>query len=206
MKKQKPKKQTAVKRCVAKPKHTKPKAKAKPVAVVSPPPVTVPKAKSKAKPVAAVSPPPVTVPKAKSKAKPVMAVSLPPLPSPVAQSDTLSESETLRRIEQTLTEMENAPAGTAIAVRTGKSVPAWLTNEVSELIEELIVTASPKLASTVSRLAYVLCDIIPGLKVVSERADITLCRKNGVTFGWNRKTEEERAFHSGQRLKSIPVS
>ena len=67
-------------------------------------------------------------------------------------------------------EMENAPAGTAIAVQTANPSMSWLTNEATELIEELIMTASPKLASTVSRLTYVLCEIIPGLKAVSEPA------------------------------------
>jgi hypothetical protein len=74
------------------------------------------------------------------------------------------------------------------------------------LLEELIDTATPKLSSTVSRLAYVLCEIIPGLKAVSNRADIALCRKCGVTFGWDRQAEAERAVRSGQYQKSITVS
>ena len=34
----------------------------------------------------------------------------------------------------------------------------------------------------------------------------TLCRKNGVTFGWDRHAEEERAVLSGKRQKSIRVA
>jgi hypothetical protein len=203
MKKQKPKKQTAVKRYVATPKHIKPKATS---------PKTEPKAKPKAepqtpklkrvKPVTAIALPPVVEPSAKpQKSKPVTAVS----PPPVAEPNVLSESETLRRIELTLAEAENAVAGTAVQTLQ-PAAASWVTTEVSELLEELIVTASPKLASTVSRLAYVLCDIMPGLRAVSERADIVVCRKNGVTFGWDRRAEENRAVHSGKRQKSITVS
>jgi len=158
MKKQKPKKQAAVKRYVAKPKQAVPKAELQ-------------KPKPKAKP---------------KKSSPVTVV-----PPSVTKSDVLSESD-------------NAVAETA--VQTVKFIPSWLTDEVSELIEELIVTASPKLASTVSRLAYVLCNIMPALQPVSERADIVLCRKNGVTFGWDRRAEENRAVHSGKRQKSIAIS
>jgi len=45
-----------------------------------------------------------------------------------------------------------------------------------------------------------------GLQAVSERADIVLCRKNGVTFGWGRRAEEERAVRFGKRQKCITIS
>jgi len=41
---------------------------------------------------------------------------------------------------------------------------------------------------------------------VSKRADIALCRKCGVTFGWDRQAEAERAVRSGKHQKSIAVS
>ena len=122
-----------------------------------------------------------------------------------------SEMEEMRRIEIALAEMENAISDNAISGGAEqpiavKPVTAVLITDITELLEELIDTASPKLASTISRLAYVLCEIIPGLQAVSKRADITLCRKCGVTFGWDRQAEAERAVRSGKYQKSIAVS
>ena len=128
----------------------------------------------------------------------------PALPAPIVKSDSPSEMDELQRIERALDEAENAVAG--LPVPAVKSIPAGLTNELTELLDELIVTANPRSVSTVSRLAYVLCSIMPGLQAVSERADIVLCRKNGVTFGWDRRAEEERAVRSGKRQKCITVS
>ena len=73
-----------------------------------------------------------------------------PLPAPVAKPESLSEMDELRRIELALDEAENAVAG--IPVPTVKSIPAGLTNELTELLDELIVTANPRSVSTVSRL------------------------------------------------------
>jgi hypothetical protein len=207
MKKQ-TKKQTAAKRHVAKPK-AKPKAqsRAKPTATpkaVSKKSKPVVTAKShgkpkKAKPVAVVSPPPVA-----ESVKPVIAAL--PAPSQPAGKPNLSEMEELRRIEIALAEVENSIAGVSEQPVTMKSVPAVLIADITELLEELIDTASPKLASTISRLTYVLCEVMPGLHAVSKRADITLCRKCGVTFGWDRQAEVERAVRSGKYQKSIAVS
>ena len=208
MKKQKTKKQTSAK---AKPRRAKPKAK--PVAKSKTKPVKpVVKTTVKAKPVTATP----SVAKAKpKKAKPVVTppsvaepvvrtTSVSTFSAPIAKPDNRFESDELRRIELALEEAENAVAG--IAVPTVKQIPAGLTTEITELLDELIVTASPRAVSTVSRLAYVLCGVMPGLQAVSERADIVLCRKNGVTFGWDRRAEEERAVRSGKRQKSITVS
>ena len=225
MKKQ-TKKQTATKRPTAKPKALpKTKSKTKPVAKS----VAKPKAKPK-KPVVAKTLPP----KAKLTAKPKQlkpVVSKPPVPvapvpvSPVAESVVRSkpmaalpaptppvstrdqsEREELRRIENALAEVENVLAGDTGQPVTINPVSAVLVADIVELLEELIDTATPKLASTISRLAYVLCEVMPGLQAVSKRADITLCRKNGVTFGWDRQAEAERAVRSGKYQKSIAVS
>ena len=206
MKKQ-TKKQTAAKRHAAKPRQSKPnvKSKTKPTA---PPkakpnkPKPVVAAKPKSKPV--VSPPPVPVtPVAEVviRSKPVAALPAPPVGKP-----DHSDRDELRRIENALAEVENVLAGDTGKPVTINPVSAVLITDITELLEELIDTASPKLASTISRLAYVICEIMPGLQAVSKRADITLCRKNGVTFGWDRQAEAERAVRSGKYQKSITVS
>jgi len=118
----------------------------------------------------------------------------------------LSEMEELRRIEIALAEVENSFAGNTGQAVTLNPISAVVIADLTELLEELIDTASPKQASTISRLAYVLCEIMPGLHAVSKRADITLCRKCGVTFGWDRQAEAERAVRSGKYQKSITVS
>jgi hypothetical protein len=216
MKKQ-TKKQTAAKRPTAKPKAkpkaVKPKAKsnakprAKPVAKPTAKPKVAPK---KSKPVVAKKSPTTAKPTGKPKrAKPIVepitaVVPITALPAPVIKPDCQFELDELRRIELVLAEAENAVAG--IAPPTVKLIPPGLTTEVTELLDELIVTASPRAVSTVSRLAYVLSGVMPGLQAVSERADIVLCRKNGVTFGWDRRAEEERAVRSGKRQKCITVS
>ena len=218
MKKQ-TKKQTTAKRQTAKPRQSKPTAppkaksktkptakpkKSKPAVAKTPPqktkPVVLAKPKTappKSKPV--VSPPPVPV--IPQSIKSVMAA----LPAPIYKPDQ-SERDELRRIENALAEVENVLAGETGKPVTINSVPAVLIADVVELLEELIDTASPKLASTISRLAYVLCEVMPGLQAVSKRADITLCRKNGVTFGWDRQAEADRAVCSGKYQKSIAVS
>ena len=211
MKKQ-TKKQTAAKRTkpTASPKakpNGKPKAKSKPVTT----------AKPKSKPAVSAKPK-MASPKAKPK-KTAPVVSRPPVPViPVAETvirskpmaalpaPDQSERDELRRIENALAEVENALAGDTGKPVTINPVSAVLITDITELLEELIDTASPKLASTISRLAYVLCEIMPGLQAVSKRADITLCRKNGVTFGWDRQAEAERAVRSGKYQKSIAVS
>ena len=211
MKKQTTKKQTAAKRSVPKPArqakpNVKPKTKskaepkakpkkAKPAAVAPLPPKAKPK---KTKSAAMPSAPPVAEPDVQT--KPVM----PALPSPVASPDH-SEMEELRRIEIALAEAENAVSGTAVQTVTNP-VSAVLISELTELLEELIITANPRSASTVSRLAYVLSEVMPGLRAVSKQADIALCRKCGVTFGWDRRAEAERAVRSGKYQKSISVS
>ena len=214
MKKQ-TKNQTVTKRHAAK-STTPPKAKYKTKPAAMP---TVKRKKSK--PVAAKTLPPQSKPKkAKPTAKPKkvkLVVPAPPIPViPVAESvkpvmATLpapdhSERDELRRIEHALAEAENAIAGNTGQPVTINPVSAVLITDITELLEELIDTASPKLASTVSRLAYVLCEVMPDLQAVSKRADITLCRKCGVTFGWDRQTEAERAVRSGKYQKSIVVS
>jgi len=208
MKKQTPKKQTSAKRHVAKPRQAKttgkpktkskvePKAKpkkAKPVVVAPPPKAKMKKSKPAVKPPA----PPVAEPVVQS--RPVTT-----LPAPVIKPDQ-SEMESLRRIEIVLAEAESAISETAVQTSTNP-VSAGLLTELTELLEELIDTANPKLASTVSRLAYVLSEVMPGLSAVSKRADIALCRKCGVTFGWDRRAEAERAVRSGKYQKSITVS
>jgi hypothetical protein len=214
MKKQ-TKKQTAAKRCVAKPKakpNVKPKAKSAPRATAKP--KALPK---KSKPVVVETPPkakpkkvkPVVVPSPSVgdpvvRSKPVAA--LPPPSPPVIAKPNPSEAEELRRIEIALAEVENAIAGVPGQPVTINPVPAVTVADVRELLEELIDTASPKMATTVSRLAYVLCEVMPGLQSVSKRADLALCRKCGVTFGWDRQAETERAVRSGKYQKSIPVS
>lgn len=225
MKKQ-TKKLTAAKRPATKPSpkvkpNVKPKAKsnAKPAAK----PTAQPK---KSKPVVTAKPSPKSKPK---NAKPVVStptvvkpsVARPPVAEPVVRSKPVaalpapvqpvgkpnfSEMEELRRIEIALTEVENSLAGDTGKPVTINPVPAVLIADITELLEELIDTASPKLASTISRLAYVLCEVMPGLQAVSKRADITLCRKCGVTFGWDRQAEAERAVRSGKYQKSITVS
>jgi hypothetical protein len=191
MKKQ-TKKQTATK-----PRQTKPnvKSKAKPAEKSTAPP----KAKSKqSKPVVAATPPP----KAKSVVSPP-AVAKPPVAESVVRTKPVMAlpppSSTVGKPDQ---------SASVIVGNTGQTVPvsAVLIADITELLEELIDTASPKLASTISRLAYVLCEVIPGLQAVSKRADITLCRKCGVTFGWDRQAEAERAVRSGKYQKSIAVS
>ena len=112
----------------------------------------------------------------------------------------------LRRIENALVEAENILVGDTGRPVTLNPVSAALIADITELLEELIDTTSPKLASTISRLAYVLCEVMPDLQAVSKRADITLCRKCGVTFGWDRRTEAERAVRSGKYQKSTAVS
>ena len=214
MKKQ-TKKKTAAKCCAAKSRQAK--SVVKPKAKSAAKPVPKPQAKSKSKP--AVKPvaktktkPAVAAPSAvaKTKAKPkkvkpvVQSIPVTALPAPVAKPDNPSEMDELRRIELALADAENAVAG--VAVPTVKPIPSGLTAEITELLDELIVNASPRSVSTVSRLAYVLCGVMPGLQAVSERADIVLCRKNGVTFGWDRHAEEERAVLSGKRQKSIRVA
>jgi hypothetical protein len=209
MKKQKTKKKTVAKRYVA---HAKPvaksvgKPKAKPVAKSVGKPKAKPVAKSvgkpkKSKPVVAAPPIPVV--------ESVVVTRPPALPSPVVKPNVPSDSDRLREIELALEEAERSVTGVAIvrtALQSASPVSTRLTAEVTDLLEELIDTASPKLASTVSRLAYVLCDVMPGLQPVSERADMVLCRKLGVTFGWDRRAEAERAVHSGKRQKTISVS
>ena len=193
MKKQ-TKKQTAAKRQAAKPKAKS--AKSKPVVSAKP------KATPKSKPV--VSPPPVPVtPVAEAviRSKPVAALPAPPVGKP-----DHSDRDELRRIENALAEVETTLAGDTGKPVKINPVSAVLVADIVELLEELIDTASPKLSSTISRLAYVLCEVIPGLQAVSKRADITLCRKNGVTFGWDRQAEAERAVRSGKYQKSIAVS
>jgi hypothetical protein len=190
---------------MAKPKakpNGKPKKKSKPVVV------TTASAKSKTKPACkpkkampVVAPPPVA--ESVVRTKPVAA--LPPPAPPVARPNP-SAMEELRRIEITLAEMENAVAKDTGKAVTVNPVSPVLITDITELLEELIDTASPKMASTISRLAYVLCEIMPGLQAVSRRADITLCRKCGVTFGWDRQAEAERAVRSGKYQKSIAVS
>ena len=184
----------------AKAKPTAQPKKSKPVVATKPSPKAPPK---KAKPVAkpSVVKPPVAESVVRS--KPVAA--LPP-PTPPVGKPNFSEMEELRRIEMTLAEVENSLAGDTGKPVTINPVPAVLINDITELLEELIDTASPKLASTISRLAYVLCEVMPGLQAVSKRADITLCRKCGVTFGWDRQAEAERAVRSGKYQKSITVS
>jgi len=209
MKKQ-TKKQTAAKRPATKPNG---KPSGKPKAKSNAKPTAQPK---KSKPVVAVKPLPKSKPK---NAKPV--VSTPTGAEPVVRSKPVaalpapvqpvskpnpSEMEELRRIELVLAEAENALAGGTGQAVTINPVSAVLITDITELLEELIDTASPKLASTISRLAYVLCEIMPGLQAVSRRADITLCRKCGVTFGWDRQAEAERAVRSGKYQKSITVS
>jgi len=141
--------------------------------------------------------PPVAEPVVRS--KPVKA-----LPAPVALPNQ-SEMDDLRRIEILLAEAESAVSGTAVQTATNP-VSAVLITELTELLEELIITANPRSASTVSRLAYVLSEVMPGLRAVSKQADIALCRKCGVTFGWDRRAEAERAVRSGQYQKSISIS
>jgi len=206
MKKQ-TKKQTATKRAkpTAKPKASPKKSHAKPMA------------KPKSKPAVSAKPK-MASPKAKPK-KTAPVVSRPPVPvRPVAESvirskpmaalpaPDHSERDELRRIENALAEVENVLAGETGKPVTINPVSAVLITDIVELLEELIDTATPKLASTISRLAYVLCEVMPGLQAVSKRADITLCRKNGVTFGWDRQAEAERAVRSGKYQKSITVS
>jgi len=181
-------KTTAPPKALSKKSNAKPMAKPKSKSVVSAKPKTPP---PKSKPV--VSPSPVV--------KPVVAA----LPAPVYKPDH-SDRDELRRIENALAEVENALAGDTGKPVTINPVSAVLVADIVELLEELIDTASPKLSSTISRLAYVLCEVIPGLQAVSKRADITLCRKNGVTFGWDRQAEAERAVRSGKYQKSIAVS
>jgi len=192
----------------AKPKKSKPVVAVKPLPKVKPKkskPVVAAKSPPKSKPVAVVSPPvakpPVAEPVVRS--KPLAAL---PAPSPPVVKPNPSEMDELRRIEIALAEVENTLAGNTGQPVTINSVPAVLIADVTELLEELIDTASPKLASTISRLAYVLCEVMPGLQAVSKRADITLCRKCGVTFGWDRQAEAERAVRSGKYQKSIAVS
>jgi hypothetical protein len=229
MKKQ-TKKQTTAKRPAAKPK-AKPKAKSaakptakpkappkksKPVVTTKPLPKAKPKSKpvvkpvaktqAKTKPVAIVSPPPVAKPPVAEPVVRIKPVAALPPPSPLVGKPEHSEMEELRRIEMTLAEVENTFVGNTGQAVTINPVPAVLINDITELLEELIDTASPKLASTISRLAYVLCEIMPGLQAVSRRADIALCRKCGVTFGWDRQAEAERAVRSGKYQKSIVVS
>jgi hypothetical protein len=235
MKKQ-TKKQTTAKRPAAKPKakpkaksvakstaksKAKPKAKpaakstvkpkvllkkSKPVVTTTPSPKAKPKSKLAVKPIAIVSPPTIVKPPVAEsvvQSKPVAA--LPPPTPPVGKPEH-SEMEELRRIEMTLAEVENTFAGNTGQAVTINPVSAVLINDITELLEELIDTASPKLASTISRLAYVLCEVMPGLQAVSRRADIALCRKCGVTFGWDRQAEAERAVRSGKYQKSIAIS
>jgi len=215
-------KKTVAKRQAAKPRQTKPsgKPKAKSVAKTMAKPKAKPNGKpKKSKPVVAATLPPKTKPVGKPKndkpvvspppvAKPVVCTkpvaALPP-PTPTVVKPNPSEMEELRRIEITLAEMENTIAGNTVQV-TLNPVSAVTIADITELLEELIDTASPKLASTISRLAYVLCEIMPGLQAVSKRADITLCRKCGVTFGWDRQAEAERAVRSGKYQKSITIS
>jgi hypothetical protein len=209
MKKQ-TKKQTVAKRQAAKPK-TKPnvKPKAKQTAKSTAQPKTKPTAKpTKAKPVgspATVEKPPIAKSVVRSNPVAVLPPPSPPVRKPAGKPEQ-SESEELRRIEIALAEVENTLAGETGQAVTINSVSAALITDLTELLEELIDTASPKLSSTVSRLAYVLCEVIPGLQAVSKRADIALCRKCGVTFGWDRQAEAERAVRSGQYQKSITVS
>ena len=210
MKKQ-TKKQTAAKRQAAKPRQAKPNPKPKAKSPAKP--TAKPKAKpKKSKPVVSakpkktkpvVSPPPVARPPV-----PVIPVAKPVavLPPPPVVKPNPSEMEELRRIEMAIAEVENSLSGETGQPVTINSVSAVLITDITELLEELIDTASPKLASTISRLAYVLCEIMPGLRAVSKRADITLCRKCGVTFGWDRQAEAERAVRSGKYQKSIAVS
>jgi len=223
MKKQTTKKQTSAKRFVPKPsRQAKPKAKTnvKPKPKSKAKPKAEPKAKpKKAKPVVVAPPPPKAKPK---KSKPAVVAPAPPapvipvaesvvrskpvktLPPPVASTNQ-SEMDDLRRIEILLAEAESAVSGTALSTVTNP-VSAVLITELTELLEELIVTANPRSASTVSRLAFVLSEVMPGLRAVSKQADIALCRKCGVTFGWDRRAEAERAVRSGQYQKSISVS
>jgi hypothetical protein len=182
MKKQ-TKKQTAAKLRQVKP-NVMPKAKPAKKSTA------LPKAKPK-QTKSVVSPPTVAkLPVAESvvRTKPVAA--LPPPSSTVGKPD----------------QYESAIVGNSGQTVTVNPVSAALIADITELLEELIDTASPQLASTISRLAYVLCEMIPGLQAVSKRADITLCRKCGVTFGWDRRTEAERAVRSGKYQKSIAVS
>ena len=222
MKKQ-TKKQTAAKRPVAKPKakpKVKPKAvkpnvksRAKPMAKLKPKaapkkskPVVVKKSPTAAKPSRAkpvVSPPPIAEPI--TAVVPVNATLPPPQHQSVANPNPF-EMEELRRIENALAEVENAIMGDTGKAVTINSVSAVTIADVAELLEELIDTASPKLASTISRLAYVLSGVMPGLQAVSKRADVALCRKCGVTFGWDRQAEAERAVRSGKYQKTITIS
>jgi hypothetical protein len=127
---------------------------------------------------------------------------------PVAESVVRSKPVTAALPPPSSTVGKPDQSESTIVGNTGQTVPvsAVLIADITELLEELIDTASPKLASTISRLAYVLCEVIPGLQAVSKRADITLCRKCGVTFGWDRQAEAERAVRSGKYQKSIAVS
>jgi len=177
------------KRPAAKPRQAKPKASVKAVTKAKAKPKAAVKAKAKPKP---------------KKSKPV--VSAKPSPTPAVTKMSHSELEELRRIEIALAEAENGFAGDTGQPVTLNHVLSVMLDDITELLDELIVTASPKLASTVSRLAYVLCEVMPGLQAVSKRADIALCRKCGVTFGWDRQAEAERAVRSGKYQKSIAVS
>jgi hypothetical protein len=223
MKKQ-TKKQTVAKRHVAKPRQAKPKVKpkVKSVAKQTAKPMVKPKAKpKKSKPVVVATRPSTAKPNGKPKnAKPMTVVSPPSVAEPVVRSTAVvaalppppvakpshSEMEELRRIENALAEVENSLSGDTGKPVTINPVSPVVIADIVELMEELIDTASPKLSSTISRLAYVLCEVMPGLKAVSKRADIALCRKNGVTFGWDRQAEAERAVRSGKYQKSIAVS
>jgi len=141
---------------------------------------------------------PTAPPKAKStKSKPVAAKTVPTKTKPTAKP---------KKVKSVVPTPPVPVIPESVKPVTINPVPAVLIADITELLEELIDTASPKLASTISRLAYVLCEVMPDLQAVSKRADITLCRKNGVTFGWDRQTEAERAVRSGKYQKSIVVS
>jgi hypothetical protein len=177
---------------------------------------TKPNVESKAKPAKKSTTPPKAKPK---QSKPVVATTLPPKAKPVASPPTVAKPPVAESVKPVMAALpppfstvgkpdqsESAIAGKTGQTVTVNSVSAVLIADITELLEELIDTASPKLASTISRLAYVLCEVIPGLQAVSKRADITLCRKCGVTFGWDRQAEAERAVRSGKYQKSIAVS
>jgi len=63
------------------------------------------------------------------------------------------------------------------------TIDRQLTDEVAKPLEDLIATANRRSVSTISRLAYILCEVMPGLQTVSEHADLVLCHKMGVVFG-----------------------
>ena len=119
-----------------------------------------------------------------------------PIPAPYVEADEMQAIEiALADAEQDMLHAEYKAAFHKKERVTDESRLAEITLNVAELIEYLIYNGSKRCAGTVATLAYQLCDVLPGLKSVSEQADRVVCHSHGITHNRDITSELERAVN-----------